>query len=170
MKNLVSLCSRDSWLMVTSPVPGGQRKNVSVQFVWSSVQFLLLQVCPDRLERGKQERGTFKDTEKWRRQLLSELYANMTDEDWDTAPRWKSYAYPFEANRSCVLGYYEPLQHYESLAALRDTWIDSTMSELQIKTYESFVYKFPPNLVSHVCTCLVAKFLFPHNKLLIHMY
>ena len=47
----------------------------------------------------------------------------------------KATLIPFEANRSCVLGYYEPLQHYESLAALRDTWIDSTMSELHIKAY-----------------------------------
>lgn len=80
-------------------------------------------------------KNAFKEAEDWRRGFVYELYADMTDEDWDTASRWKSYAYPFAANRTCELKFDEPLRHFESLSALRSEWITGTMSELQMKSY-----------------------------------
>jgi hypothetical protein len=43
----------------------------------------------------------FQEAEAWRKHVVEELYANMTDADFDQATRWKSYAQPFSMQRSC---------------------------------------------------------------------
>ena len=46
----------------------------------------------------------FNAAEEWRQARVDELYANMTDADWDSAARWKSYAQPDAPERSCSAG------------------------------------------------------------------
>ena len=43
----------------------------------------------------------FLAAEAWRAERASVLYANMSDADWDTAARWKSYAQPDAPERTC---------------------------------------------------------------------
>ena len=47
---------------------------------------------PDEGKRTAQQ--AFAAAEQWRQEQMFALYANMTDADWDTAARWKSYAHP----------------------------------------------------------------------------
>lgn len=49
-------------------------------------------------------RDAFYAAEAWRQERVLELYANMSDADWDTAARWKSYAQPDAPERSCGAG------------------------------------------------------------------
>jgi hypothetical protein len=48
--------------------------------------------------------AAFNAAEEWRQVRVLELYANMTDADWDSAARWKSYAQPDAPERSCAVG------------------------------------------------------------------
>jgi fido (protein-threonine AMPylation protein) len=41
------------------------------------------------------------EADAWRAGVVKELYAGMTDADWQTAARWIAFAYPFATNRSC---------------------------------------------------------------------
>jgi hypothetical protein len=44
----------------------------------------------------------FQVAEAWRQAEGAKLYANMTDEDWDNATRWKHYATPDAPERTCA--------------------------------------------------------------------
>ena len=44
----------------------------------------------------------FLAAEAWRRDETAKLYANMTDEDWETAARWKRFAEPDAPERTCA--------------------------------------------------------------------
>jgi hypothetical protein len=41
------------------------------------------------------------EADAWRAGVVKELYAGMTDADWQTAARWIAFAHPFATNRSC---------------------------------------------------------------------
>ncbi|KAL6047769.1 Fido domain-containing protein [Balamuthia mandrillaris] len=43
----------------------------------------------------------FQEAEAWRRQVVREVYAEVTDDELDAATRWKRYAQPFAPTRSC---------------------------------------------------------------------
>ena len=59
-------------------------------------------LAPDTALRVARE--AFDAAEAWRQARVLELYANMTDLDWDTAARWKSYAQPDAPERTCTFG------------------------------------------------------------------
>lgn len=44
----------------------------------------------------------FQAAEAWRKIEVERLYADMTDQDWDTARRWKQYAAPDAPERTCA--------------------------------------------------------------------
>jgi hypothetical protein len=58
--------------------------------------------APDTARRISMD--AFNAAEEWRQARVLELYANMTDADWDSAARWKSYAKPDAPERSCAVG------------------------------------------------------------------
>ena len=56
---------------------------------------------PDEAKRVAHR--AFLAAEAWRQAEVTLLYANMTDEDWDTAARWKRYAQPDAPERTCAV-------------------------------------------------------------------
>ena len=58
--------------------------------------------APDTARRISMD--AFNAAEEWREARVQELYANMTDADWDSAARWKSHAQPDAPERSCAVG------------------------------------------------------------------
>ena len=58
--------------------------------------------APDSARRISTD--AFTAAEEWRLARVLELYANMTDAEWDSAARWKSYAEPDAPERSCAVG------------------------------------------------------------------
>lgn len=57
--------------------------------------------------------------EAWRRETMLRLYANMTDDDWDTAARWKRYADPYAPGRTCATGAARAAVEDDRIALLR---------------------------------------------------
>ena len=53
-------------------------------------------------EARKTAYGAYLAAEAWRQEQAGVLYADMTDADWDTAARWKSYAHPDAPDRTCA--------------------------------------------------------------------
>jgi len=53
-------------------------------------------------EARKTAHRAYLAAEAWRHEEAEILYANMTDADWDTAARWKSYAHPDAPERTCA--------------------------------------------------------------------
>ncbi len=49
-----------------------------------------------------EQRAAFQAAEAWRQAEGAKLYANMTDQDWDTAARWKLHAAPDAPERTCA--------------------------------------------------------------------
>ena len=60
----------------------------------------------------------FLAAEAWRQEQVNIHYANMTDTDWDTAARWKSFALPDAPERTCGVAVL-PAQLLEDIALLR---------------------------------------------------
>ena len=58
--------------------------------------------APDAARRLAMD--AFNAAEDWRQTRVLELYANMTEADWDSALRWKSYAQPDAPDRTCAAG------------------------------------------------------------------
>lgn len=78
--------------------------------------------------------AAFEAVEAWRVEFIPRLYANVSDDELDSAARWTGFAQPFATNRTCLTA---PLSH-DLLLQIQSAYRNLTMLNNQTLSTQSW--------------------------------